>query len=211
MIGNDVVDLRDPESRAETLHPRFDARVFGEGERAAIEAAGDPERTRWKLWAAKEAAYKLARKRRPTTVFSPVRFEVELDEASEAAVVRHGSDRYGVTFAENDGALHAVAMADDAGARRVVTGWRRLATGEIATGDPEAPSRAVRELLCERIAKVLGVAPADLEVRRSGRVPRLWLRGEPAPVDLSLSHHGDWLGFACEIDPKHADAGGNEA
>ncbi len=56
----------------------------------------------------------------------------------------------------------------------------------------------------ERLAAALGVAESDLEVRRRGRVPHLWLRGAPAPVDLSLSHHGDWLGFACELEPTTA-------
>ena len=28
MLGNDVVDLEDPETRPETFRPRFDERVF---------------------------------------------------------------------------------------------------------------------------------------------------------------------------------------
>ena len=36
MVGNDIVDLRDPESQADGLHPRFDARVFTAPERDAI-------------------------------------------------------------------------------------------------------------------------------------------------------------------------------
>jgi phosphopantetheinyl transferase (holo-ACP synthase) len=198
MVGNDVVDLRDPESAPETLHPRFDTRVFGESERAAIAASEDSARLRWKFWAAKESSYKLARKLSPTTVFAPARFVVVLSDA-ETVTVTHGDARYRVAFTENAGALHAVAtQADDENAE-VLAGWRRLAVGEIASGDPEAPSRAVRELLCERLAARLGVSPDALEVRRRGRVPYLWLNGKPAPVDLSLSHHGGWLAFACEL------------
>ena len=74
MVGNDIVDLRDPESRSESLHPRFDTRVFSARERARIAASAEPERLRWKLWAAKEAVYKLVRKLVATTVFSPQRF-----------------------------------------------------------------------------------------------------------------------------------------
>jgi phosphopantetheinyl transferase (holo-ACP synthase) len=203
MVGNDVVDLCDPESRSETLHPRFDTRVFSERERTLIAASGDSERLRWKLWAAKEAAYKLARKRVPTTVFSPRRFEVDPD-GQAGAVVAHGEARYRVEFTENDRAVHAVATCSSGAGQRVVTGWRRLERGEIASGDPDAPSRAVRALLCDRIAERLGVAASELEVRRLGRVPYLWLRGERAPVDLSLSHHGDWLCFACELEPAAA-------
>lgn len=198
MVGNDVVDLRDPESAPETLHPRFDTRVFSEVEREAIAGSSDSARLRWKLWAAKEAAYKLAKKTSPTTIFAPAKFEVALSDANTGCV-RHGAAQYRVAFTENEGALHAVATRADADKGEVLAGWRQLAIGEIESGDPEAPSRAVREMLCERLAARLGVNADELEVRRRGRIPFLWLRGKPAPVDLSLSHHGGWLAFACEL------------
>ncbi len=90
MIGNDVVDLRDRDARPETLHPRFDARVFSPAERLALERSEDPDRQRWRLWSAKEAAYKLARKLDPSSTFSPSRFEVELDRDSRGTVCYRG-------------------------------------------------------------------------------------------------------------------------
>ena len=205
MIGNDVVDLRDPESRSESLHPRFDTRVFSESERATIGEADDSERVRWKLWAAKEAAYKLVRKLAPTTVFSPQLFQVT-PSGDTGATVDHEVSRCTVRYSENDGALHAVATSRVVDPSTVLSDWRRLDAGEIASGDPDAPSRAVRELLCERLAERLGVAISELEVRRQGRVPFLFVSGQRAPVDLSLSHHGDWLGFACELEPGVPEA-----
>ena len=62
LVGNDVVDLHDPQSQPEALHPRFDARVFSLGEREALGASSSPHSLRWSLWAAKESAYKLAKK-----------------------------------------------------------------------------------------------------------------------------------------------------
>ena len=44
MLGNDVVDLADPETRRAALHPRFDARAFAPRERAALAAASDRQR-----------------------------------------------------------------------------------------------------------------------------------------------------------------------
>ena len=44
MIGNDVVDLSDPESAPAALHPRFDARAFCEAERERLAASRDPGR-----------------------------------------------------------------------------------------------------------------------------------------------------------------------
>ena len=70
MLGNDVVDLADPEVRGGPAHPRFDARVFSPPERRALESESAPNRLRWTLWAAKEAAYKLAVKRDPNAIFA---------------------------------------------------------------------------------------------------------------------------------------------
>ena len=76
MIGNDVVDLRDPDADFASFSPRFDVRVFSASERRRIQASADPEACRWRLWAAKEAVFKAARKADPGAVFSPRRFEV---------------------------------------------------------------------------------------------------------------------------------------
>ena len=39
MIGNDVVDLADPDADPGRLHPRFDGRVFDPSEHALIAAS----------------------------------------------------------------------------------------------------------------------------------------------------------------------------
>ncbi len=59
MVGNDIVDLGDAETCNGPSHPGFDARVFAPVERRALAASPAPNRLRWSLWAAKEAAYKL--------------------------------------------------------------------------------------------------------------------------------------------------------
>jgi len=59
MLGNDIVDLADPEACESTLHPRFDARVFAAPERVLLAAAADRGALRWALWAAKEREYRL--------------------------------------------------------------------------------------------------------------------------------------------------------
>ena len=77
MLGNDVIDLRDPETWPGACHPRFDRRVFTPAECATIAASPRPAMTRWVHWAAKESAYKAARRQRPATIFAPRRFGVD--------------------------------------------------------------------------------------------------------------------------------------
>jgi phosphopantetheinyl transferase (holo-ACP synthase) len=190
VIGNDVVDLRDPESAPAALHPRFDARAFCDEERACLAAAADPGRLRWALWAAKEAAYKAARRLDPSLRFHPRRFVVEGD------AVRHGQRRFRVRVREAGGALHAVAAAEGCDPERALA-------ASAAVGEARAPG-AARALALAAAAPLFAAAPGELAVVREGRLPRLLLRGSPAPAVLSLSHHGRFAAFALLLDEAGA-------
>lgn len=193
-VGNDIVDLRDPDADSATLSPRFDARVFSPAELRSLAACRDRTRRRWRLWAAKEATYKAAVKLVPGTVFSPVRFEVDLREGAETGTCSCDAGRFRVTCVEDDDAVHAVATRAEDGAT-VLAGVSRLSQ----VPDPEAASRAARSLALEALAVRLGRKSEALEIRRRGRVPELWLAGRRASADLSLSHHGGVVAFACVL------------
>ena len=206
MLGNDVVDLRDPDSDAATLSSRFDRRVFTEAERSEIVQHADSDTHRWRHWAGKEAAYKALRREQPRVVFSPIRFEVDYrgGEAGEGrARYRNQPDgssedpTFRLQLLWNEpGALHVVALADSGPATDLVHDFCRVSELDPSV-DSETPSRSVRKLACLRLAKRLDVDVKDLEVRKRGRIPELWIREAPAPAVLSLSHHGGWVGFAC--------------
>ncbi|MBI1813852.1 MAG: 4'-phosphopantetheinyl transferase superfamily protein [Deltaproteobacteria bacterium] len=92
MIGNDIVDLGDPDTQPGATHPRFDARVFTATELEAIHTSPVPNRVRWLLWAAKESAFKAFRKHDPSLVFSPARLVVARclhDESHPVATVHN--------------------------------------------------------------------------------------------------------------------------
>jgi phosphopantetheinyl transferase (holo-ACP synthase) len=189
MVGNDVVDLADPEVRCGPAHPRFDERVFAPGEREALRGSAAPERLRWMLWAAKEAAYKLARKRDPQVVFSPARFVVRLD-ASLHGEVTHRGESFPVSLRLEEEAIHAVASAG---------GPTQIATGLELTSSARDASEAVRELAIRALAERLEIRPEAIRIGRRGRIPILEVQGRAAPLDLSLSHHGRFVGFACDL------------
>jgi hypothetical protein len=177
-VGNDVVDLADPESRVDALHPRWVERVFAPSEIDALEACRSPRarlRLHWALWAAKESAFKAQRRGDPGAVFSPRALSVDLaplPEGDGRVVGRVGHD--GRTFALDvrlgGSWVHAVAVApgDSAGMLRGVA--RR--EGE--------PGRGARALAATRIGAALGLAPHDL----------------PVEGCVSLSHHGRFVAFA---------------
>ena len=194
MIGNDVVDLRDPDSRVETHHARFDDRVFDETERAVIAASVQGDRVRWFLWAAKESAYKAARKEDPRVVFAPSRFAVRL-RAPTHAVVTAGDRRFHVELTADAECVHAVAhTADDP---------RAVIWSAVAPLLPDAAaSAAVRRLAVEAVARTLGVETKEVVIRQNRHIPTLRLRGRSGGVDVSLSHHGRFVAFAYALPPR---------
>jgi phosphopantetheinyl transferase (holo-ACP synthase) len=191
MIGNDVVDLTDPETFPGATHARFDARVFTPAERARIAASSDPNRCRWRLWAAKESAYKVAVKLDPNTVFSPSRFEVRDD------VVLHDDRSFTLFVEEHPHWIHAVAQP---GVRRsfAALSSARSAVRQCGTTLAVVQSNLVRSMAIEDAALILGTDARALAIVTRDRIPFIEIHGEPAPLDLSLSHHGGFVAYALE-------------
>lgn len=194
MIGNDVVDLSDPESSREACHWRFDRRVFTPEELEVLSIDRTDVQWRWILWSAKEAAYKAARRESSRVAFSPARFVVNLDR-SLCGSVSYGIRRWPVRVQIDADCVHAV-VAEDESFTGTLSGSRRLTTAELRD-----PSQGVRRFVIASIATELGVATSDLRIEKVDRIPQLMLAGEAAPVALSLSHHGSYAGFACH-DPR---------
>ncbi|MFN8626967.1 MAG: 4'-phosphopantetheinyl transferase superfamily protein [Candidatus Binatia bacterium] len=199
MVGNDVVDLAEPQCLPLGTHPRFDQRVFAPSELRLLRASATPARLRWMLWAAKESAYKILRKRRPEVRFAPRRIVVEPHDPDAGRMPVHGNvtyagDRIAFRGVVDGEALHVVADDDAAGPV--------VALAAVLGCAAEAPSVAVRRLAVAALAERLGVPTDALRIVRQDRIPRLQLHGVPLPIDLSLSHHGRVVGFAALL-PCH--------
>ncbi|MBI5505350.1 MAG: 4-phosphopantetheinyl transferase family protein [Deltaproteobacteria bacterium] len=200
MIGNDVVDLGDAECLPGACHPRFDARVFCPSELALLSGSTEPDRTRWVLWAAKESAYKAARRLDPRTVFSPPRFVVEL-HGYDSATVTAGGRYFSVDLVATCDYVHAVAYTGGASAAHSCIAVARLSVNARGQG-PDRPSAAARKIALETLTRVLRVAPAELTIccdGRDRRIPALCLGANRGLTALSLSHHGRFVAFACAL------------
>lgn len=207
-VGNDIVDLRDPSNQPDVIHPRFDARVFTRAERSALRECGSAHRHRWALWAAKESTYKAAKKLDSTLRFFPQQFVVDgLDE--DRAEVHHGTGRFLVHLSQCDDWVHAVATPYTRPDRKLsgisrppslnpgltcrVPGSAEVRSLEGALDDA---SEVVRDLARDSIASGMAVAPEELELDASGRIPEVRMRDASLQVDLSMSHDGRYVACA---------------
>jgi phosphopantetheinyl transferase (holo-ACP synthase) len=199
MLGNDVIDLADPETRERALHARFDRRVLDSDEQAWLRASPEQERERWVLWAAKESAYKAARRLDPSVVFSPVRFAVRLERDPRGFVgrVSHGGQRFSLSVELGARFVHAVCHVEPWQGARPLTGIR-VVPGDGALA-PAAASAEVRGLARRVLAAALELAPSALSFGRSGRLPLLRVGGRESGSVLSFSHHGRCAAFAIAL------------
>ena len=223
LVGNDIVDLHDPWSQPDKIHPRFDSRAFTPAERARIRASRSAHRLRWSLWAAKESAFKVARKLDGGVRFLPREFAVRMLGDGRAAV-SHRVGGFGVWFERADAWLHAVAVpmtpgrpgpvreapVGSAEVRGCVSEAAPLGVGaRIGRVEQEGrdsavrndgPSARVREVARTAVGSLMNVAPTEIEILTDQGIPALQRRGERLPLDLSLSHHGRFVACAWAVN-----------
>lgn len=193
LVGNDVVDLLDPDNLRSFQRPGYVERVCAERERDLLRAAADPGRVFWSLFAAKEAAYKLLVKLGDDPGFR----HRELEVAPDLGSVSFRGRRVAIEICASDEAVHAVARARSAKPRAAL---RR------AGGDPSGDAR---RLLAELVAPLAGCDAGEVAVERAPS-PEAWDRLAPprvvcasraVPLDVSLSHDGRFVAAAAAALP----------
>lgn len=226
LVGNDIVDIEAPDAPGKEHDRRFLARVFRPEERDLILASPDPNLMLWTLWSAKEAAYKIARKISPETVFAHKRFAVRILEDPKRpmlGIVAFGDLWVNVAWMRGPGYLHCVGVADRSSPDRVFSKVGSIADATSGAALRLSPteleschsqeSRASR-FLAKMILNDRGYHEAEVLRSRPDRPedtyerwgpPRAWCAGRPvSDVDMSLSHDGRFAAAAVHLPPRNA-------
>ena len=236
LVGNDIIDLRDPRCIGKWRDERFLARILSPAEASAVRACANPDVALWLAWAGKETAYKIASKQVSEPLpFHHDRYEVAIPElpdqgdadATELSTWVVSDDLHvrievevtptrihAVGWPEDDASGPGMANPPDltSSVRSIRHDWggdpaewreglhERFSDREMRTIH-RAESALVRLWAREDAALRLGASPRELEIvcprGVAGRSPPVLLvRGAPAPLDVSLSHHGDLVAWA---------------
>ena len=204
-VGNDVVDLKDPENIGKSRDDRFLGRVFTAGERELIASVPSPDTLLWSLWAAKEAAYKAVSSADPAVCSIPHRYRVVLEaEDATRKIVRLAGKvitprgELVLEVAVSADWVHALAAGAEEALKRICRRVKRLEGGKGAVN----PSAFVRGALLREIARRLDCSVGDLSVVKNPDglgAPRVLFRGDLLAAEVSLSHDGRFAAFA--FDP----------
>jgi len=213
LIGNDIVDLSDPQAKGKSRDTRFINRVFSEEEKQQILNCSEPDFLLWSLWAGKETGYKAICKANADVTAVPRRYEVKLDIPEKivkegrsfiSGVVETPYDPVFVRIFTGKDYIHCVGIAGRSEAiNSVVRGVqkiKKIQEGEIRHS-PDAASVRVRELAKGRISLHLKHDIEDIDIFRLNGprglgFPIVFIKGNKALVDISLSHDGNFVSYA---------------
>ena len=172
-------------------------------ERAYLATAVCMHRARWSLWAAKEAAFKVARKLDSDAWLSPREYVVRMVDGVRAEV-EHRMGRFQVWLEHADEWVHAVAVPWESDSDRPPCD---VTTVDATPWDSRGtrPGVRVRELARTALSAHFGIAPTDVKIVSEDRIPRASGEGSDATLaDLSLSHDGRFA--ACAWIPRAPNA-----
>jgi hypothetical protein len=209
VVGNDVVDLRHPDTRQKSRDHRFVRRVLLPEEQEQVYNDPHPDCRLWMFWAVKETAYKIFSKKNPSISSSPLKYKTERleelflpghtsDRRFTCAVTSPGGRAVIIIYAGSD-YLHAFAglgNGETPGSMHI----RVFHLGEEYEKKGKTDSVIVRNVLRNYLGRYWHISLSRIAIHREKNerglgAPRVYINDEKAPVDVSISHHGRYGAF----------------
>jgi phosphopantetheinyl transferase (holo-ACP synthase) len=205
------VDLTDPHNMGKSRNTRFINRVFTPSEQELISRARNQDAVLWALWAGKEAAYKLVKKHDPSVTSVPRLYEVSLNCAEESVGLSPGSNaltgfvatphgRVQIKIFITSDYVHCIGTTSALDEMEALV-WHVDRISPDSQASPDYESAFVRKALKLRLSKCYDESPENIEIRRVNSPyglapPSVCINGEPAAIDVSLSHDGLFTAYA---------------
>jgi hypothetical protein len=191
------------------------ARVFSFAEQAAIRESAHADALLWAFWAAREAAYKAVSKAAPGISSAPGRYPAAMVFCYRGNRPESGTGQVStpagvvpVRIVFSAEWVHCVAWAGFPENLRanyfdanIIYGIQEIASDRRPVWVRE--SAAARNAATERISEALNMNPDDIRIRREpgpqgSGPPRVYIKDEKTPMDISLSHDGRFAAYAFE-------------
>ena len=211
------MDLTDPHNMGKSRNTRFINRVFTPREQELISRAENQDAVLWALWAGKETAYKLIKKHDPSVTSVPRLYEVSLASAEESVGLSPGSNALTGFVATPHGSVqikvfitsdyvHCIGTTSASDEMDALV-WHVDRISPDSQSCPDYESIFVRKALKLRLSKCYNESPENIEIRRVKSPyglapPFVCINGEPAAIDVSLSHDGLFAAYAFAVNAR---------
>jgi len=205
LIGNDIVDLMDPQARGKSRDIPFMDRVFTPDERCLIQDSSNPDMMLWTLWTGKETGYKALRRRSPAVSSAPRRYEVHLpctgDHIPESGTVHTPCGPVSIRFCITGEYVHCVGATTDEEVDAISWDVQKMPRTQSSCDE----SLFVREMAKRGISAWLDEQPEAVDIIRPEQdhglaPPVIKIRGRNPSINLSMSHDGRFAACAFSAD-----------
>jgi len=202
-VGNDIVDLREPANAGKSRDSRFLKKILTVAEIDFVQNAGNPDKALWSLWACKEAAYKVIKKKCVDTAFLPRRWMVILKKLESACLEGEvkipDTEAVYVRLFSHFRYVHCVGADHQADLDSLVCKVEVLPEKE--NEKRIAPSLFARKCLALSIADFFRLNLNDIKINRAQnknelQPPHVYISGKKSDIDISLSHDGQFIAYA---------------
>lgn len=195
-VGNDIVDMDAP--GAKNKNARFAAKILAPEEASDVRQSASPDSMLWAFWAAKETAFKVISKSHPEADFSPLAYHTAFSRSNEnprEGMVETPHGRVTVKVFLFHTHVHCI------GTDGLHNDLDHVLWGCQAMNSPVCESIAVRKIAIDHMARSASMNIRGMEIRNNisnygTGPPILYLNGEKAPIDISLSHDGRFVAYA---------------
>ena len=184
--GNDIVNLQNQDFESEERFLRWVSKVANPGEKQWILEATNPQLALWKLWAAKESAYKVFMKLGIPPFVNAKKIKVTPDSAPNHFMAELEDLQLFGFWEYNPQWLHAVATNDKT---REIKPFCKIITNKT-----RQPSLQIRIELTKLLLQKHGLVLKA--IKKHNNIPLAIIDNQDSPIDLSFSHHSPYSALA---------------
>ena len=189
MIGNDIVDLNNMAIQTNWKRARFLDTVFSEKEQLIISVSENPHQMVWLFWSMKEAAYKLYVQQFGKRFFNPKKLVCHLSSSTIGYVSVENRTYHTTSIISNDYIYSVATLNNSQNYKSMIF--------EVEDKSYLTQSNSLKNRLLESISKNKDLNFQDLYVRKDlVGVPQLFYNDSKLPIQMSLTHCGNYCGYA---------------
>lgn len=189
MIGNDIVDLRQASVESNWKRPRFLDKVFTEKEQQLIAKAENQLQMVWLLWSMKEASYKVYVQQFNKQFFNPKKLHCNLFYKAKGSV-SIGENMYITKSNSTENYIYTIALLEEK--EHIKSNYFKVEETSYQVQHKDS-YRAVLKMFSE--LKKVPIDDIEIKKNRLG-VPKLFQNNKEQRVSFSLTHHGNYCGWA---------------
>lgn len=191
MIGNDIVDLNVAGINSRWQEQRFLNKLFTHKEQLFILKDDCRFQNIWRLWSMKESAYKIQFRNLKVSIFNPKSLTCEVTSEKNGTVT-FDNCTVNTTTEFNSNIIYTTAHLQD-----IIQVTEHFELKQFSQADK---SKQLKNKAIQAFGHLKSVSEKDISIEKDCfGVPRYFINKKSQENFLTLTHHGNYGGFAISV------------